>query len=70
MDWFDLLAVQGTLESLLQRHSLKHQLFGALCKGTETRTWVIFNTKMQALSAATLVPRITGRRESGGRCSI
>ena len=23
MDWFDLLAVQGTLKSLLQRHSLK-----------------------------------------------
>ena len=23
MDWFDLLAVQGTLESLLQNHSLK-----------------------------------------------
>ena len=23
MDWFDLLAVQGTLESLLQHHSLK-----------------------------------------------
>ena len=23
MDWFDLLAIQGTLESLLQDHSLK-----------------------------------------------
>ena len=23
MDWFDLLAVQGTLKSLLQHHSLK-----------------------------------------------
>ena len=32
MDWFDLLAVQGTLKSLLQHHSSKHQLFGAqLC---------------------------------------
>ena len=29
MDWFDLLAVQGTLKSLLQHHSQKHQLFGA-----------------------------------------
>ena len=26
MDWFDL-AVQGTLKSLLQHHSLKHQFF-------------------------------------------
>ena len=29
MDWLDLLAVQGTLKSLLQHHSSKHQLFGA-----------------------------------------
>ena len=29
MDWLDLLAVQGTLNSLLQHHSSKHQFFGA-----------------------------------------
>ena len=29
MDWLDLLAVQGTLKSLLQHHIQKHQLFGA-----------------------------------------
>ena len=29
MNWLDLLAVQGTLKNLLQRHSLKHQFFGA-----------------------------------------
>ena len=29
IDWFDLLAVQGTLKSLLQHHSLKHQIFSA-----------------------------------------
>ena len=29
MDWLDLLAVQGTLKSLLQHHSSKHQLFSA-----------------------------------------
>ena len=29
MDWSDLLAVQGTLKSLLQYHSSKHQFFGA-----------------------------------------
>ena len=27
--WLDLLAVQGTLKSLLQHHSLKHQFFSA-----------------------------------------
>ena len=29
MDWLDLLAVQGTLKSLLQHHSSKHQFFWA-----------------------------------------
>ena len=29
MDWLDLLAVQGTLKSLLQHPSQKHQFFGA-----------------------------------------
>ena len=29
IDWLDLLAVKGTLESLLQHHSSKHQFFGA-----------------------------------------
>ena len=29
MNWFDLLAVQGTLKSLLQHHSSKAQFFGA-----------------------------------------
>ena len=28
MDWLDPLAVQGTLKSLLQHHSSKHQFFG------------------------------------------
>ena len=29
IDWLDLPAVQGTLKSLLQHHSSKHQFFGA-----------------------------------------
>ena len=29
MDWLDLLAVQGTLKSLLQHHSSKHQSFSS-----------------------------------------
>ena len=28
IDWFDLLAVQGTVKSLLQQHSSKHRFFG------------------------------------------
>ena len=28
IDWFDPLALQGTLKSLLQHHSSKHQFFG------------------------------------------
>ena len=28
IDWFHLLAVQGTLKGLLQHHSSKHQFFG------------------------------------------
>ena len=28
MDWLDLLEAQGTLKSLLQHHSSKHQFFG------------------------------------------
>ena len=30
MGWLDLLAFQGTLKSLLQHHSQKHQFFGLL----------------------------------------
>ena len=29
MDWLDLLAFQGTLKSLLQHHSSKHQFFSS-----------------------------------------
>ena len=29
MDWLDLLTVQGTLKSLFQHHSSKHQFFSA-----------------------------------------
>jgi len=29
VDWFDPLAVQGTLKSLLQHHSSEHQFFVA-----------------------------------------
>ena len=42
MDWLDLLAVQGTLKSLLQHHSSKDQFFGAelsLQSNSHIHTW-------------------------------
>ena len=36
IDWFDLLAVQGTLKSLLQHHNSKHQFFSLLYGPTLT----------------------------------
>ena len=44
IDWFDLLAVQGTLKSLLQHHSSKHQFFGvqlSLWSNSHIRTWLL-----------------------------
>ena len=41
MDWFDVLAVQGTLKSLLQHHVQKHQCFGAqLSSWSNSHTYV------------------------------
>ena len=42
MDWLDLLAVQGTLKSLLQHHSSNHQFFSAQPSSqsnSHIRTW-------------------------------
>ena len=44
MYWLDLLAVQGTLKSLLQHHSSKHQSFGAqpsLWSNSHNHTWLL-----------------------------
>ena len=44
IDWFDLLAVQGTLKSLLQHHSSKHQFFGtrfSLWSSSHIPTWLL-----------------------------
>ena len=44
MDWLDLLAVQGTLKSLLQHHSSKHQFFDAqpsLWSNSYVCTWLL-----------------------------
>ena len=37
IDWFDLLAVQGTLKSLLQHHSLKVSALWPHCLGSNPR---------------------------------
>ena len=44
MDWLDFLAVQGTLKSLLQHHSSKHQFLGAqlsLWFNSQIHTWLL-----------------------------
>ena len=43
MDWWDLLAVQGTLKSLLQHHGSKASIFGAelsLWSNSHIHTWL------------------------------
>jgi len=47
MDWLDLLAVQGTLKSLLQCHSSKHQFYNAqfsLYSNSHIYTWLLEKT--------------------------
>ena len=49
MDWFDLLAVQGTLKSLLQHHSSKHQFFStqpSLWSNTHIHTLLLKKPKL------------------------
>ena len=45
MDWLDLLAVQGTLKSLLSSYTVqRHQFFGAqlsLWSGSHAHTWLL-----------------------------
>ena len=44
IDWFDLLAVQGTLKSLIQHHSLKHEFFStqpSLWSSSHIHKWLL-----------------------------
>ena len=44
IDWLDLLAVQATLKSCFQHHSLKHQFFSArlsLYSNSHIHTWLL-----------------------------
>ena len=60
MDWLDLLAVQGSLKSLLWHHSSKHQFFGTQCSlcPTPTSIWFFPLGKTIALSRWTFVGKI------------
>ena len=58
IDWFDFHAVQGTLESLLQHHSLKHQFFGAQLFNGPTFTSVHDYWKTIALTIWTFVSKV------------
>ena len=41
IDWFDLLAVQGTLKSLLQHHSSKASILWCLWSNSNIHTWLL-----------------------------
>ena len=48
MVWLDLLAIQGTLKSLLQHHNSKHQFFSAqlsLSSNSDIHTWLLEKPK-------------------------
>ena len=56
MNWLDLLAIQGTLKTLLQQHSSKDQFFGtqlslrtSLVAQTVKRLSTMWETRVQAL---------------------
>ena len=49
INWLDFLAVQGTLKSLLQHHSWKHQFFSAppsLLSNSHIHTWLMEKPKL------------------------
>ena len=59
IDWFDFLAAQGILKSLLQHHNLKHPLFGAQpssWSSSHSCTWLV--NKNIALSIWTFVSEV------------
>ena len=57
MDWLDLLAVQGTLKSLLQHHSQKHQLFGSQLSQSNSHPYMATG-KTIALTRQTYVGKV------------
>ena len=58
IDWFDLLAVQGTLKSLLQHHIRKHQFFSAQPSLWSNSHLYITTGKTVALTIQTFVGKV------------
>ena len=61
IDWFDLLAVEGTFKSLFQHTVQKHQLFGAqfsLWSNSHIHTWLLEKPKTIVLTRRTLVSKV------------
>ena len=58
MDWFDLLAVQRALKSLLQHHNSKHQFFctqPSLWSNSHIHTWLLDVALTVALTIRTIL---------------
>ena len=58
MDWFDLLAVQGTLKSLLQHHSSKVPHHSAFFMVQLSHPYMIITGKTIALTRWTFVGKV------------
>src|SRR5574337_1295698 len=56
-DWFDLLAVQGTLKNLLQHHSLKASIF---------QCSAFFMVQLTSISMTTVLDRIQNLDQERG----
>ena len=74
MDWLDLLAVQGTLKSLLQHHSSKPSILQCSVFFTYTRLLIVTYTRLwekaMAPHSSTLAWQIPWREEPGGLLSM
>ena len=61
MDWLDLLAVQGTLKSLLQHHGSKASIFGhSVCLMVQLSHLYMTTGKTIALTRWTFVGKVLG----------
>ena len=65
MDWLDLLAVQGTLKSLLQHHSSKASILQCSRFTTDFKLTVLFHEPFP-----TNTERIYTQEDSTGSCSL
>ena len=59
IDWFDLLAVQGTLESLLQHHNSKASILGSAFFNVQLSHPFMTTGKTTVLTIRTFVGKVT-----------